>query len=318
MAIDHGTETGNGLTIVIPAYRCARYLSATVRSALACGGAQIIISEDAGGDDTLAVARQMRDQNPERITLIENPKNLGMTGNWRSAFGRVGTPWVLKLDGDDLINPAYVAAAMAFVRTRPDIGVLAGRIENIGADDYLEAAPAASGPVPAEAFDTFEGVAALQLCLRWLPVPCSSSMIFRMAVYRQVGGFDALLGDWGPDREIWFRISRVAPVAMCNRPAVYYRTLPTSITAATGRADRQCYGYSRMLHIAAEQWHEPEARKLLRLAFIHASGSFVKSAWRAVRRGRAEEVPGRIAHGAADLYRAVAPRRQHDFNGCQS
>ena len=291
------------LTIVIPAYRCARYLPATVRSALECAGTEILIAEDASGDGTVQVARQINRQFPDRVRLIENTRNLGMTANWRNAFEQVRTPWALKLDGDDLINPAYLAAALSIIRTQSNFMVIAGGLEEIGPDAYL-AEPPPSHSINPESFKSYAGIDALRVCMAWTPVPCSSSMIFNMDIYQRVGGFASALS-WCPDREIWFRLARHGPIVICEGLAAFYRVLPESITAITKRADRQCFEHSQMFRLAERFWPEPAARKLFRRVFFRSSGSFVKSAWRALLRARAQEIPDRLGNGTRDLCRAV-------------
>jgi len=295
-------ETLDDLTIVIPVYRCAKYLPSTVNSALACDGAKILISDDASGDDTPATARRLTDENPARITLVENPQNLGMTGNWNSAFRQVQTPWALKLDGDDLIAAQYVQQAMEFLRAGKDVGVTAGRFARIGAQDNLDSPPALDeSPVELK---KISGDDALDFIFRWDPSPCSASMIFQMQAWRDVGGFDPKL-NWCSDREIWFRIARHHPVGWYSGTAAWYRVLDTSVTANYRNADQFCFELSYMFAQAGKIWNQPELKGKFRAAYFHNAGSCVKSIWRRAKRGEFTGMGSRLAEAMKNLDRMM-------------
>jgi len=288
------------LTIVIPAYRCAKYLPATVKSALACAGARILISDDASGDETPATARKLKGENPGRIVVAENQKNLGMTGNWNSAFRQVQTPWALKLDGDDLIAAQYVQQAMEFMRANKGEGAIAGRFARMGAEENLDGPPALNEK-PAEV-EKISGKESLDFIFRWDPPPCSASMIFQMDAWRAAGGFDEKL-NWCSDREIWFRIARNHAIGWYEGTAAWYRVLETSVTANYRNADRFCFEMSYMFSRAGKLWNEPEFKGKFRGAYFHNAGSCVKSIWRRAKRREFSGMSSRMEEAMKNLGR---------------
>ncbi len=122
------------LTIVSPAYRCVPFLGASVRSALRSGEMPILIVEDHAQDGTLEAAQALAEQNPGRITVFAQPKNLGTTRNWQSTLEMVRTPLVLKLDDDDIIEATYAQAALEFLDQHPNVGIIAGADRDIPED----------------------------------------------------------------------------------------------------------------------------------------------------------------------------------------
>lgn len=293
----------SGLTIVIPAYRCARYLPATVESALACAGARVLIAEDCGGDQTLNVARELERRNPDRIGVVANPRNLGMTGNWQQALSAVATPLALKLDGDDIVRPEYVAAAVKFLEAHPEVGVVGGGVKEVDERFGVEE------PVPRDSdgggfFRDFSGSEALRFIIEWAPYPASSSTIYRMEHWREAGGFDVGL-KWCSDREIWFRLARRGAVGFYTGTAIYYRVLPTSESARARRGDLYCYELSRMLRRAKREWGDASPGRMMRKAFLVNAKAFFGSATRAMRAGRFREVFPRAAGGVGDLCYAI-------------
>ena len=295
------------LTIVVPAYRCAPYLPATLASALRCEGARILVAEDAGGDDTLEVARRWQARHPDRITVLQNPRNLGMTGNWQSTIAQVQTPFALKLDGDDVVVPSYVSAAVQSLRANERLGIIGGGMRTITPAEYVHptevealADPAAPRPV-----EVLSGRDACRFVLRWDPFPCSSSTIYRMSAWRAVGGFDVGLS-WCSDREIWFRVARGWSVAFDPAVAVLYRVHANSSTGAHGSSDRYVYEFDRMLRSAVRVWPEPELRRDFRRSLRVNTKAYFGSAWRAVKRRRFGEVLPRIARGFRSAAKTLA------------
>src|SRR3954469_22558012 len=94
----------NDLTVVIPAYRCGKFLPATVASALRPPGTHVLIAENGGGDDTPQVALDLQKKYPDRIRVTTNEKNIGMTPNWQKAVSSVQTPYTHYLSADDIIS----------------------------------------------------------------------------------------------------------------------------------------------------------------------------------------------------------------------
>ena len=79
--MQNNVSDNRDLTVVIPAYRCAPFLPAAVLSAVACGPAAVLIAEDASGDETASVARELAISSRSLVSLTENTSNLGMTAN---------------------------------------------------------------------------------------------------------------------------------------------------------------------------------------------------------------------------------------------
>jgi glycosyltransferase involved in cell wall biosynthesis len=111
------------VTVVIPTFNRLAMLLEAVRSALAqgYGSMEVLVSDNASEDGTReAMAAFAADP---RFRYIRNPTNLGMVGNWRSAvFEHArGEFFVLLSDDDLLLDPGYLAKAMALVDRNPGL-----------------------------------------------------------------------------------------------------------------------------------------------------------------------------------------------------
>lgn len=286
------------LTIVIPAFRCAKYLPATVRSALRCGEMPILIVEDHGEDGTLETAQALAAKKPDRITVVAQPKNLGMTRNWQSALQRVQTPLAQKLDADDIVSPAYVQAALQFLDAHPNVAIIAGGTHDVAEDFGLaEGAQIPDFPVTPADFAEFSGVDAVKRLLEGV-YPCSASTIYRLSAWQKVGGydFDSLI----PDREIWFRMALHGSIALTERDAVYYRVYGDSVSGDIRRNDRWCYEFSYLYRKARRDWPQKELAPLFRKQLAVNSKAFFGSSIRALKAGRFGQIIPRAAGGIRD------------------
>ena len=88
-------------SVCVPNYNYARYIGTTLESVLgqSHGGFEILVSDNASTDDSVAVVRALAD---ERIRVEVQPWNVGFAGNLdRSAGGASGDRLIL-LSSDDL------------------------------------------------------------------------------------------------------------------------------------------------------------------------------------------------------------------------
>jgi glycosyltransferase involved in cell wall biosynthesis len=292
------------LTIVIPAFRCARFLPATVRSALRCGEMPILIVEDHGQDGTLEVAQSLAARFPGRIEVIAQPANLGMTRNWQSALERVRTPLAMKLDADDIIAATYVQAALQFLDSHPNVAIIAGGTHVVDEDFGLsENDDIPDFAVTSADFREYAGVEAAAFLLEGKMYPCSASTIYRLFTWHEIGGFD--VASMIPDREIWYRMALHGSIALTERDAVYYRVYGDSVSGDIRRNDRWCYEFSYLYRKTRRDWPQKELAPLFRKQMMVNSKAFFGSSLRATRAGRMGEIIPRAFAGLRDAVWAM-------------
>ncbi|MEO0466074.1 MAG: glycosyltransferase family 2 protein [Pseudomonadota bacterium] len=101
------------VSIIIPAYRCADTLPAAIESGLAQSAAcEVIVVDDASGDDTVAVARAMAARLPG-LTVLEQPINQGPAAARNRAILTARGDWIALLDADDRMEPERVENLLA-------------------------------------------------------------------------------------------------------------------------------------------------------------------------------------------------------------
>ncbi len=297
----------SGLTVVIPAYDCGRYLPVAIASALRSPAAEIVIAENASPDDTLAVARRWRDRHPGRIRVLETQAHIPVVGaNLNRAFRQVRTPFAIRLDGDDILRTAHVPHALARFAADSRLGVVSGLYGTIGPEDCLDPERLPADPeIDPHRYRQLAGIDAGRFVLGWVPPLSSTGTVFRMAAWEDAGGFDPTL-TWGEDWELWFRVARRWSVGYFLSAIAEYRKNETGLSSGHLRMDRLCYQYDYIYRAARKTWPERALRPLFRKAFLRSARTYCGSAVRALGRRRFTEVPGRAVRGLAGLARAAA------------
>ncbi|HBR14223.1 MAG TPA: hypothetical protein DD723_01580 [Candidatus Omnitrophica bacterium] len=94
------------VSILIPTYNGARYLAATLESALSqsFGDFELIVCDDGSKDETVSIVRDYQKKD-HRIRFFQNPTNLGLVQNWNHALMLAQGEWIKYLFQDDLLTP---------------------------------------------------------------------------------------------------------------------------------------------------------------------------------------------------------------------
>lgn len=209
------------VAVIIPAHRCAAVLDQALASVAGQTRqpVEVVVGDDASGDDTPAVARRWADRLPIEVVVL--PENRGPAGARAAAIERTSAPTLALLDADDIWLPDHLETllgqhqAVGGIVTADPLRWIPGR----------GLAPAGMGrdlpvPPPAE-----QRAAILDHDFVFI------GSVFDRAAYDQVGGFrDEFRGpeDW----DLWIRLIRAGHVVhRADHPTVLYRLTPTSVSA---------------------------------------------------------------------------------------
>jgi len=206
-----------GVSVIIPCYQQAQYLSQAIESVLAQNFRllEIIVINDGSPDDTAAVAARFG----HRIKYIEQ-KNQGVSAARNAGLRLARGEFLHFLDADDYVLPGFYDKMVAVLNQRPDAAACycGYRFVDLAGACLLEREPIS------ESKDWFH------LLLEKNNWPCHSLLV-RAAVLLTTGGFDANLRsceDW----DLWLRLalsgSRFASVP--GFIGVSYRKYPQSLS----------------------------------------------------------------------------------------
>ena len=203
-------------SVMIPTYRCARYLGQTLESVLVQDPGpevmQIEVVDDGSDDAPEAVVRAL---GRGRVAFFRQPRNVGHIANFHTCLTRARGEIVHLLHGDDVVRPGFYAALQRGFDAHPGLGAAFCR------PVYADAAGNAVAMVPEEQPEAGllpDALARLATEQRIM----TPSIAVRRAVYERLGGFDRRLAcaeDW----EMWVRIAAHFPIWYEPRALAVYR-----------------------------------------------------------------------------------------------
>lgn len=124
---------GKKVSIIIPCYNQGSYVAEAIQSALdqTYGNIEIVCVNDASTDNSREVIRKFADEHNE-ILFIDNPENKGVIYSRNKAISACSGDYILPLDADNKIKPAYVEKAAKILDENPDAGVVYCRVQRFG------------------------------------------------------------------------------------------------------------------------------------------------------------------------------------------
>lgn len=114
------------ISILIPTYNRAQYLTMAVESALMQDypNYEIVVSDNASTDDTVHVIKKFSSDG--KFRYYRNPVNIGMAGNWKKLVSEYakGEWFILISDDDYFIDKNYLSKSMKLASKYKDIVIL--------------------------------------------------------------------------------------------------------------------------------------------------------------------------------------------------
>lgn len=102
------------VSIIMPAYNCEAYITASIRSVLAqtYQNWELLIVDDCSTDGTVPIVQSFRD---DRIKLFFNERNSGAAVSRNRALREARGRWIAFLDSDDLWHPEKLERQISFM-----------------------------------------------------------------------------------------------------------------------------------------------------------------------------------------------------------
>jgi hypothetical protein len=205
-------------TIIVPLHNKARYIGATLASALAqeWSDFEVIVVDDGSTDAGAAVVVGMHDP---RVRLVCQA-NSGVSIARNRAIDLARGEWIAFLDADDWQHPGYLARLVATQDAHPDLDAVATRFVEFRDHD---GGPPPSWHVP-PGTPEIERIA--DLPRRWLKGPSlfTGSIAVRTRVLREMQPCFHPGDSYGEDLDLWFRIAERTTIGLAHVPLVAYRT----------------------------------------------------------------------------------------------
>jgi glycosyltransferase involved in cell wall biosynthesis len=137
MANECSLAVSGKITIGIKALNEERHIEACLASALvavAPFGGEVILADSGSTDRTIAIARTF----PIRILQLARPEERSCGTGAQLAYQQATGEYFYILDGDMVLKPGFIAVAIAYLETHPDVAGVGGVVNecNIQAEEF--------------------------------------------------------------------------------------------------------------------------------------------------------------------------------------
>ncbi|MDQ2998830.1 MAG: glycosyltransferase family 2 protein [Chloroflexota bacterium] len=128
------------ISVIIPCYNHGRYLPEAVASVVAqsFGDWELIIVDDGSTDDSVAVAERLIAHYAQQYRmLLLRQANQGLSASRNNGIGQARGIYILPLDADDQIEPGMLAATLAVLERRPEVGFVYTDVRMFGEENRI-------------------------------------------------------------------------------------------------------------------------------------------------------------------------------------
>jgi glycosyltransferase involved in cell wall biosynthesis len=208
------------ISVVIPAFNKAIYLSDTLRSVLAqtFHDFEVLVVDDGSTDNVTVVVESLMCCD-ERIRLIRQD-NSGVSAARNRGVTEARGEWVAFLDADDWWHPDYLTHQALAIACFARVDMVATQLRKV------PDAPAWN-PLPWPVLPAAPAVALItDLPARWMQgIPFfTSSVVVRRDRLAAMQPCFAVGESHGEDLDLWFRLAEHTDIAHTQAPLVAYRT----------------------------------------------------------------------------------------------
>lgn len=172
---------------------------------------ELLIVDDASTDDSVEFVRTLQDP---RIRLVENPKNLGQAASLNKGLSLSTSPYVARLDQDDVCEPDRLKLQLAYLKAHPEMVACGSWIT------WMDAKGRRIGIAgfPVEDYGSFLGL----LLGQTTPV-AHPTVLIRTRAIKALGGYDTSFSPC-EDYNLWCRLAeRRMSVGVLPRPLLRLR-----------------------------------------------------------------------------------------------
>ncbi len=206
------------VSIIIPCYRQAQYLTEALDSVMAQDFAdwECLVVDDGSPDDTAQVVTDyVEDHDESRIRLITT-SNGGLASARNAGAAASRGRYLLPLDADDRLRPDYLAATVAVLDREPETAIVYVDEQNFGLAEHVHVKAQVS-------LDALKQHNVHDYC-----------SLYRREVWEGIGGYSPAMYVGGEDWQFWLAASAHGFRSRhLSRPLFLYRNRENSMVAET-------------------------------------------------------------------------------------
>jgi glycosyltransferase involved in cell wall biosynthesis len=208
------------VSVLIPAYNAAQYLSGALESVIAqtFSDWEIVLVDDGSTDSTPDIAANFKSKLGDRLVYIRQ-LNRGASAARNTGLRQCRGELLAILDADDEWLPQHLEGGVRLLDANPEVGLIYGTV--------FEVDPQGRRSLPASPPGR-SGWIARDIYLRRVPLHFCTFML-RRACIAVAGVFDETMATT-EDRDWWYRIATHYPVTYRDEITACYRTAHVSLS----------------------------------------------------------------------------------------
>lgn len=124
------------ISVIMSVYNDSQYVKSAIDSILnqTVSDFELIITDDCSTDDTVNIISAIKD---DRILLIQNTENRGLTKNLNSMLEIAKGEFIARMDGDDISLPNRFKKQLEYFDRHKETELIGSDSRNIGASDLI-------------------------------------------------------------------------------------------------------------------------------------------------------------------------------------
>jgi hypothetical protein len=203
------------ISIVLPVYNGARYLSTSIDSCLAQthSNIELIIVDDASTDATPDIIRKY-ERRDKRIVSIRNERNLRLPGTLNKGFASAKGDLLTWTSHDNYYDPSAIETLVRYLCSHPDVDFVCSAYHYVDENDRVDQDILYPSPLANLPMENAVG----------------PSFLYRRRVYDVVGDYRPET-EYYEDYDYWLRVSKNFKMERLYIPLYYYRYHPESMSA---------------------------------------------------------------------------------------
>lgn len=225
------------LSVIMPMHNAARFVGAAIDSILAQSMRDFVfhIVDDGSTDGSGDIAAHRAESDP-RIRLIRQ-ENRGIVASLNRMLALVDTPFVARMDADDIALPLRFERQLARMEADPALGALGTQFIEVAVD----------GRIIDASYRQPTGVDIIRAELaRRQPIGNPTAM-FRTQALRDAGLYRQAFGHC-EDYDLFLRLSEIADIDNLSDVLLHYRRSPGQISILHNPSQTRQAAYARLAH----------------------------------------------------------------------
>lgn len=124
------------VTVGLPVYNASRFLALAIASIIGQSFRdwQLIAIDDGSTDDSLGILAQFNDP---RIRILSDGQNLGLAARLNQIAELAETPYIARMDADDVMHPYRLERQLAYLREHPSVDLVGSQVFTIDVSNQV-------------------------------------------------------------------------------------------------------------------------------------------------------------------------------------